>query len=303
MKRGTPNHPKVYALMSLLKISRPTAVGYLELLWHFTSEYAPDGWLSRFSVARIEAAMEWRGGSGRLVAGMWGVGFLDADTHLGFCVHDWHEHADGVVHKKLKRSNKCFVQLTSKVTASFESLTSGIESLTEEMKSLTTKWNPHARALPCLANTNTYIGALSPTTPAALSPIEEDQIPIEGRNGELSVGKVKRERKIFTPPTIEEVQAYSDECGLGINVAKFWHHHNANGWKRGKAMVPIQNWKSCVQTWAQNKYDSPQPSMFNSRPAEEPTTLFVPKPRPVEDDGPDDEPWDLDSMFRAGEPQ
>lgn len=45
-----------------------------------------------------------------------------------------------------------------------------------------------------------------------------------------------------------------------------------------------------------------QPSMFGGKVVEE-TTLFVPKPRPAEDDGPDDEPWDLDSMFRAGAPQ
>lgn len=258
MKRGTPNHPKVYALMSLLKISRPTAVGYLELLWHFTSEYAPDGWLSRFSVARIEAAMEWRGGSGRLVAGMWGVGFLDADTSLGFCVHDWSEHADGVVHKKLKRSNKCFVQVTSKVTASFESLTTGIESLTEEMKSLTTKWNPHARALPCLANTNTYVGELAPTAPLAPPSVDDNPIPLEGRNGELSVGKVKRERKVFVKPTIEEVEAYCSEHKItNVNPKKFFWKNESNGWVTGRAKTPMKDWKAAIQTWAQNDYDSP----------------------------------------------
>ena len=59
MKRGTPDHPKVYDLAERLKVKRPTALGYLELLWHFTAVYAPEGDIGRYSDKRIEGAMDW----------------------------------------------------------------------------------------------------------------------------------------------------------------------------------------------------------------------------------------------------
>lgn len=175
MKRGTPNHPKVYNLMALLKISRPAAIGYLELLFHFAAEYAPDGHLGRYSVARIEAAMDWRGGANRLVAAMWGVGFVDMDTTLGLCLHDYEEHADGVVHKRLSRAGKCFVKVTEKVTAKPESLTAGIQSVTEEFKSLTMNCVPRARG-PIQSNPYT------PPTPSTCVEGDESEIPLEGRD-------------------------------------------------------------------------------------------------------------------------
>ena len=59
MKRGTPDHPKVYELCELLKCDRPTAIGYLELLWHFAAKYAPQGDIGKYSDERIEAALDW----------------------------------------------------------------------------------------------------------------------------------------------------------------------------------------------------------------------------------------------------
>jgi len=61
MKRGTPEHPKVYDLCDRLGCDRPTAVGYLELLWHITAKYTPQGDIGRYSDRRIEAALDWVG--------------------------------------------------------------------------------------------------------------------------------------------------------------------------------------------------------------------------------------------------
>jgi hypothetical protein len=138
MKRGTPDHPKVYDLCDRLKIKRPTAIGYLELLWHFTAIYAPEGDIGRYSDKRIEAAMDWSGASGRLIQALISSGWLDekpvnsvsttpqlvvnsVSTHAqltlrSLVVHDWHEHADQAVRKRLQRSGKQFVTNTSQVT-------------------------------------------------------------------------------------------------------------------------------------------------------------------------------------------
>jgi hypothetical protein len=59
VKRGTPRHPKVAHLCELLRVKLPAAVGYLELLWHFTAEFAPQGDIGRFTDKRIEAGKAW----------------------------------------------------------------------------------------------------------------------------------------------------------------------------------------------------------------------------------------------------
>lgn len=129
MKRGTPRHPKVFALCELLNIGRAEAVGFLELLWHFTAEFAPDGCIGKFPVQRIEAACDWEGRKGRLVWALWKTGWLDlleakekqlfADVKLpwnsqhaqvvvsnsSLVVHDWLSHCEASVHKRLYRQS------------------------------------------------------------------------------------------------------------------------------------------------------------------------------------------------------
>ena len=153
LKRGTPNHPKVFDLCEELKIKRPTAIGYLELLWHFTATYAPDGDLGRFSHRRIEAAVDWTGASGRLVLALIKVGWLDqlgsispsGTPQLGrnsLLVHDWQEHADQSVRKRLARSGKQFVEDTPKVTGQYP-----VSDRTHQ-SSMADSVQPHARAVP-----------------------------------------------------------------------------------------------------------------------------------------------------------
>lgn len=64
--------------------------------------------------------------------------------------------------------------------------------------------------------------------------------------------RAKRER--FTPPTVEEVQAYCEERRNGIDAQAFIDHYSASGWMRGK--TPIKDWKACVRTWEQRRSNS-----------------------------------------------
>lgn len=115
MKRGTPQHPKIDRLCMLLKIGMAPAVGYLELLWHFTAEFAPRGDVGRFSDGQIEDALHWLGWRGHLISALISSSWLDHHPVCRLCVHDWADHADDAVRKRLSRSNLQFVQVSRKV--------------------------------------------------------------------------------------------------------------------------------------------------------------------------------------------
>jgi hypothetical protein len=99
--RGTPDHPKFVALQASLRLPRPHVVGLLELLWHFTSRYAPEGDVGRWPDAAIEGGCGWEGDHGALVSALVSCGWLDVDGEHRLVVHDWHHHADRHVRRRL----------------------------------------------------------------------------------------------------------------------------------------------------------------------------------------------------------
>lgn len=143
MKRGGPSHPKLLQLCDILGCRRPPAIGYLELLWHFTANYAPRGDIGRYSDRWIENSCDWKGGTGKLVSALIQAGYLDdvswrsgevtnhplkggvrvagqeQGRHKGVApedlaryrllVHDWPDHADESVRKRLLRQNQWFI--------------------------------------------------------------------------------------------------------------------------------------------------------------------------------------------------
>ena len=68
-----------------------------------------------------------------------------------------------------------------------------------------------------------------------------------------SSGTHKSARTRFVPPTVEEVKAYCDERGKGVDPEQFVDHYTANGWVQGKSK-PIRDWKAAVRTWERNGY-------------------------------------------------
>lgn len=55
--------------------------------------------------------------------------------------------------------------------------------------------------------------------------------------------------KRFTPPTLEEVKIYCLERGKGVDPERWMDHYLSNGWKVGKALAPMKDWKAAVRTW------------------------------------------------------
>ena len=59
--------------------------------------------------------------------------------------------------------------------------------------------------------------------------------------------KEKRSKRVFTPPTLEEVQAYCKDRGNRIDPQDFLDYYTSTGWMRGK--VKLKDWKAAVRTW------------------------------------------------------
>ena len=104
LKRGGPRHPKVLEFSRTLKVSISHAVGILEMLWHHTAEFCPQGDIGRFTDRQIATAVGWQGDPSRLVGVLVGVALVDrCCTAHRLVVHGWLDHADDYTIKKLKR--------------------------------------------------------------------------------------------------------------------------------------------------------------------------------------------------------
>ena len=91
-----------------------------------------------------------------------------------------------------------------------------------------------------------------PTPPISIPPSPKEKPPTGGK------------KKV--PPTVEEVRAYCQERGNGIDPEAFVDFYAARGWKYG-AGRPIVDWKAAVRTWEAR------------RRAEQPATTETYRPR------------------------
>jgi len=112
VKRGTPDHPKTRRLARRLGIHIAQAVGHLEMFWHEVAEYAPQGDCGRNEDRDLEEGAKWPGSAGAFVAALVAERFVDEDAAHRLVVHDWSEHADGAVHRKLARAHLPFADGT-----------------------------------------------------------------------------------------------------------------------------------------------------------------------------------------------
>ena len=109
MKREALSHPKLGSLAKRIERINGGAIarGVLEGLWHLAGQHAPDGDLSRFSCEEIAEFIGWDENPDELLAMLVETRWLDRVGDR-LVVHDWSDHADGSVHKKLARANEFF---------------------------------------------------------------------------------------------------------------------------------------------------------------------------------------------------
>lgn len=86
------------------------ALGALDALWMLTASSAPDGAIGRhLTDAQLESLLKWPGERGALIAALREERWLDEiDGDGRLYVHDWHEHADYTVHRKIARARAFF---------------------------------------------------------------------------------------------------------------------------------------------------------------------------------------------------
>ena len=91
--------------------------------------------------------------------------------------------------------------------------------------------------------------------------IEEKRYSNVTCNGEIEIEKeiekdIDKDKKSnkgknkFSPPTLEEVQAYCFERGNNVNPQKWYDHYTSNGWMVGR--TKMKDWKAAVRTWENN---------------------------------------------------
>lgn len=78
-----------------------------------------------------------------------------------------------------------------------------------------------------------------------------ESTPLAPRRGER---RTRRER--FTPPTLEQVQAYCAEQGSGISAERFVNYYAAQGWRLSNGQ-PMRDWKAAVRIWENRDAASP----------------------------------------------
>lgn len=60
-----------------------------------------------------------------------------------------------------------------------------------------------------------------------------------------NIGGNKNSR--FLPPTVDEVKAYCEERGNGVDAERFVNFYTSNGWMVGRNKM--KDWKASVRTW------------------------------------------------------
>ena len=74
---------------------------------------------------------------------------------------------------------------------------------------------------------------------------QEESKEIEGAGGKRKQTSARR----FVKPTVEDVRAYCEERGNGIDAQSFVDFYESKGWVVGKS--PMKDWKAAVRTWEQ----------------------------------------------------
>lgn len=79
---------------------------------------------------------------------------------------------------------------------------------------------------------------------------------------EEAIASKRKSAARFIPPTIDEVEAYCQERGNGVDPERFVDFYASKGWRVGKE--PMKDWKAAVRTW--EKRDSHSGGYAQNKP-------------------------------------
>lgn len=108
MKTGTDSKLKFKHLQRDLDLPLWQARGLLDTLWEFVRCNCPRGDIGKFTDDDIAAGIDYRGDASQLIAVLVNRKWLDVSEQHRLIVHDWPQHAEDSVHRKLARDRQFF---------------------------------------------------------------------------------------------------------------------------------------------------------------------------------------------------
>jgi len=109
MKAGTEELAKYHDVVDALGIDPPFVGGLLQAIWTFAAKNCPRGDIGRFTNRQIARGIKYSGDIDRLIDVLIATKWLDAcDCDMRIIIHDWPDHAEDSVHRKLARAKEWF---------------------------------------------------------------------------------------------------------------------------------------------------------------------------------------------------
>lgn len=88
-----------------------------------------------------------------------------------------------------------------------------------------------------------------PLPDSSKEPLPKNYNNIDYNNKEKK--EEKNNKKRFSKPTIQEIEAYIKEKNLHFDAEHFFDYYESKGWVVGKS--PMKDWKAACRTWEQNR--------------------------------------------------
>lgn len=93
-------------------------------------------------------------------------------------------------------------------------------------------------------------------------PMVMDEEPNKKENKKEKENKTIKEKKKFTPPTLEEVEAYCKERNSPVSPKDFFDYFDTGHWIDSKG-EPVRNWKQKIITWENHAKGKPPDRSFD----------------------------------------
>lgn len=113
MKRGTDLLLKFKKLKMRLSLSHWEVKGVLQALWDFTAENALEGNIGRFTDEEIALGIEWGKDPHSLIQALLECGWIDQSKKHRLVIHDWEDHCEEYVRKRLARKRRTSADIGS----------------------------------------------------------------------------------------------------------------------------------------------------------------------------------------------
>ena len=120
----------------------------------------------------------------------------------------------------------------------------GMEKIRESKRLAQAKWRAKQKALPESSTGDSTVDSTEIKSGNAEEDIEEEK----DIDKDKEVKKRRKKSKDFTPPTLEEVEAYCKSRNNNVDAKRFFDFFDSADWVDSKGNK-VRNWKQKVITW------------------------------------------------------